>query len=409
MGDSSGLGKNKIILHSINIGSIGSFFGGSFALIQASPMISIIGLGWLLKRLLTERKLPLSRVIFCFWVIALAWLALLTAANGFFDEIISVSGFVRQLASLLIGLVTFWFLICYLDDGRSALLYILRSFLYFFPVVMIAWYFGDDQRLSGFFHEPSHFAQFVSLIVAPAIFLVRAVRLRFFSISIVLFCLVLTSSATGIFQVALLLFFEVFQRIISARVVSLNRLLGFLFLLGASVYFFIDKLTAVSSLNYVQSNFSLIFSSEAFNSGLERSHSLADRFYSFYLPVINLTEARGWIGYGIGSDFAMYREFLMGRPGEHFWYGTTSGISSFWGKLLVTVGAPMTLLFLLIVAVLLWRTPRDLRPGALVTVIAGFYSMGAFSNVFIWFWLAVMFNCRVSGQIPKDRLVVMHS
>ena len=400
MRDGRVVGKNKVILHSINIGSIGSFFGGSIGLFQASPLISIIGLGWLLQRSLVERKLPLSRVTLCFWVMLLAWLALLTAANGYFDDIISIRGFVRQLASLLLGLVTYWFFVCYVEDGRKALLYVLRSFLYFFPAIIIAWYFGSDQRLSGFFHEPSHFAQFVSLIIAPAIFLVRSAKLRFLSFFIVFSCLLLTSSATGFFQMGLLLFFVFMQRINVGHLISLTR--GFFvgLLLATSAYFFIVK-SGVSSLDYLQSNFSLLLSRETFDAGLERSHSLADRFYSFYLPVINLTEARGWIGYGIGSDFAMYREFLIGRPGEHFWYGTTSGIGSFWGKLLVTVGAPMTLWFLSIVAVLLWRTPRDLQPGALVAMIAGFYSMGAFSNIVIWFWLAVMFTCRVSGQSPK--------
>ena len=385
-------GGDGKILHSLNIGSVGQIFAGPFSLVQASPLISVIAVIWLIRHIIFYLRLPLSGKAFQFWFIIGIWLGAVTSYNIIFAGNISVFSFSRQLLSLLVGLGTFLFLVSYIDDARRALVLILRGFVFIFPFLVLVWLLKQELRLSGFYHEPSHFAQFVSLIVAPGVFLLRSVKERILAISVVIIALFLSFSITGIAQFCALLSFISLQRFSVAQLRALCVGLICFAALFAVYYTFSSVFFDFKAVEYLQRNAALFFSLDAFEAGLERSHSLADRFYSFYLPIANLVDYRAWIGYGLGSDIAIYRELLAGRPGAHFWDGTTSGISSFWGKVLVTFGAPAALLFFIIYVFLFWRVPRDLKPGALVTLISGFYSMGAFSNVFIWFWLAIMIS-----------------
>lgn len=303
---------------------------------------------------------------------------------------------IRQLISLLGGIMIY--LACMVVHKRLPLneladvLNILSFPILLFGVTQKIYYLftGSGSRITVFFTEPSHYGDYLVLIVLPFIFyralneykdLSRNSSFTFGLIILFLLNMIFVQSGSAILKLSSLvaIFFVLtpgyfFLKIVTAAGLSLLLLASY-FVPNSYVKYLVDF--SISSLNG-PGQFLM-------------HHTFYDRFYPLFGSISHLYETNNIFGLGLGADFYTVKEiFLPDQYSSQLYmkpYG--SYLNSLFAKFVLYFGFYGAFGLCFLSSLGLRRSNYFVRIFFLNVFFAGLWGISSFASVYFWFWLSL--------------------
>ena len=259
-------------------------------------------------------------------------------------------------------------------------------------------------RVSSLFSEPSHFGDYLVLLVAPFLFyefinLQRRSKNNKISFSIVstlwVTNLIIVQSGTALLKICslILLIFIFYPKLYKQKIIALT-------ILSSAIF------TAVFIKNsYVQNSIFIGIDIIKNPTSFMNYHTFYDRFYPIYGVCKLMAETKNFFGFGLGSDFfewkniflpTQYHAQLILKPSGSYLNSNFSKVILYFGLL-----GCSWIIYLFRKAFKL-KSPL-LKIYFLNILITCFWGISSFSQPYLWFWLATV---EVSNKRNDDEMIL---